>query len=73
MTEDEARQRPGTAYMASLAGIPLYVHESLHAHFAAHPLNLSSRGPRVAVLRDPALAALEERLIRDLLLCDCDD
>lgn len=57
---------PGMILATALAGIPLYIHEALAGHFEVHPLILTSRGPRIAIEKDDALAELEARLLRDL-------
>ena len=65
-TENEASASPGLALTARLEGVPLYVHESLAEHFAARPLILTTRGPRLALEKDEALARLEAALLRGL-------
>ncbi len=65
-TENEARTAPGLALAGQLAGVPLYLHESLAGHFATHPLILTVRGPRLAIEKDRALAELEAELLRGL-------
>ncbi len=68
MTETEAQKRPATKLVTDLAGVPLYMHESLMEYFTVHPLVLSARGPRIAIERDAALVELEARLLRDLVI-----
>ncbi|MBI3764282.1 MAG: hypothetical protein HY260_20770 [Chloroflexi bacterium] len=67
-TEREAETTPGLTLATRLEGIPLYIHGSLVEHFAAHPLILTARGPRIAIEKGEALAELEARLIRDLVI-----
>jgi len=62
----EAQERPDLKLAITLEGIPLYIHESLLKHFETHPLILTSRGPRLAIETDPALAELESALLREL-------
>ncbi len=67
-TESEAKATPGLICATVLEGIPLYIHESLARHFEAHPLILTSRGPRIAVEKDEALNELEAELLRNLVM-----
>ena len=67
-TESEAVTMAGIKLATLLEGIPLYIHESLAKHFEGHPLILTSRGPRIAIEKDEALAELEAALLRDLVI-----
>jgi hypothetical protein len=65
-SEQEAGTTPGLVLASQLAGVPLYVHESLVGHFATHPLLLTVRGPRLAIEKDQALMELEAALLVEL-------
>ena len=67
-TESEAVTLPDIKLATMLEGIPLYIHKSLAGHFEGHPLILASRGPRIAIEKDEALAELEAALLRDLVI-----
>ena len=67
-TESEAATMPEITLATRLEGIPLYIHKSLARHFEGHPLILTSRGPRIAIEKDEALAELEAALLRDLVI-----
>lgn len=64
--EHEAQDRADLRLAAVLKGVPLYIQESLAEHFATHPLILSTRGPRLTIEKDEALAELENILLRKL-------
>lgn len=64
--EHEAQERADLELTTVLEGIPLYVHESLVAHFVTYPLILTTRGPRLSIEKDAALAELESTLLRKL-------
>ena len=67
-TESEATTTLNIKLAIMLEGIPLYIHTSLVGHFDDHPLILASRGPRIAIEKDDALAELEAVLLRDLVI-----
>lgn len=64
--EHEAQERADLELTIVLEGIPLYIHKSLVAHFVTHPLILATRGPRLSIEKDAALAELERALLRNL-------
>lgn len=64
--EREAKERPDLQLGAALEGVPVYIHETLMEHFETHPLILTTRGPRLAVLEDAALAEVVAGLMHDL-------
>ena len=64
--EREAKQRPDLKLGAELEGVPVYVHESLMEHFSSHPLTLTTRGPRLAILEDAALVEVVDGLMKEM-------
>ena len=64
--EREAKERPDLQLGTALEGVPVYIHETLMEHFETHPLILTTRGPRLAILEDAALTEVVEGLMHDL-------
>ncbi len=64
--EREAKERPDLQLGTALEGVPVYIHETLMEHFESNPLILTTRGPRLAVLEDAALAEVVGGLMQDL-------